>query len=75
MGNPIRDAQGNVVGAFLNTDELKRLEYALAKLEFFQQEEQDRANGVKRTYDGTNGRTTAEVLQLFRRLDEQAEGR
>ena len=74
MGQAIRDEKGNVVGYFLSEAEYRKWQYEVAKLEFDRQESLDKEAGVSREYDGTNGMTTAQVLDLFRKLDEQNGG-
>ena len=69
MGQELRGPDGKVLGYFVPTGEYERLLYDLAKAESARQAAEDRANGVTRGWDGTNGRTTADVLDLFRRLD------
>jgi hypothetical protein len=71
----IQDATGKVVGHFLPDKEYsvyRRAMYDMVKADFAKQEAEDRANGVVRQWDGTNGMTTAQVLALFQRLDREA---
>jgi hypothetical protein len=70
MSQAIRDEKGNVVGYFLSEGEYRKWQYELAKAEFDRQEAIDKEAGVSRVYDGSNGMTTAQVLDLFRKLDE-----
>ena len=74
MGQAIRDEKGNLLGYFLTEGEYRKWQYEMAKLEFDRQEAADKANGVAREYDGSNGMTTAQVLDLYRKLDEQNGG-
>lgn len=70
MIQTIRDEKGNVLGYFLPAAEYQKLQYELARQEFDKQDALDAAAGVTRKYDGTNGMTTAQVLEMFRKLDE-----
>lgn len=74
MGQELRDASGKVIGYFYTTDEYRKLEYELAKLESYRQEAEDRANGVTRTYDGTNGMSTKDAIAYLERLGREAKG-
>lgn len=74
MGEPMRDSQGRLLGYVLTEDEYRKLEYALAKLESYRQEAEDRANGVNRTYDGTNGMNTKDAIAYLERLGREAKG-
>jgi hypothetical protein len=72
MGQELRGADGQVVGYFYTADEYRKLEYALAKLESYRQEAEDRAKGVTRTYDGTNGMSTKDAIAYLERLGREA---
>jgi len=67
----VRDAAGNVVGHFLPDESYRRLIYDRAKAEFALEEAEEAAKGIVRTWDGTNGRTTAQVMEQLRNLEEQ----
>ncbi len=69
MGQELRGPDGKVLGYFVPTAEFEKWQYELALAESARQAAEDRANGVVRRWDGTNGRTTAEVLDLLRRVD------
>lgn len=68
MGQELRDSDGRVVGHFLTPEEYRRLMYDLAEAEFARRDAEDRANGIVRKWDGTNGMTTVEAI---RHLEEQ----
>jgi hypothetical protein len=70
----IQDSTGKVVGHYLPDEEYgvyRRAMYDMIKAESLRQEAEDKANGFVRKWDGTNGMTTAQVLELFRRLDRE----
>ena len=56
-------------------EEDRRLAIEEAKAFFAAQAAEDAAKGIVRKWDGTNGMTTAEVLAMFREMDEQAGGK
>lgn len=74
----IRAPDGTFVGHYLPAEAFRRMQYEWAKAEFARQDAEDAARGVARTWDGTNGRSTAEAIarleQLGRELAER-EGR
>ena len=72
MGQPIHDEKGQVLGYFLTEAEYTRLMYDWAKAEFAREEAEEAAKGIVRKWDGTSGKTTAEVLETLRKLAEQA---
>lgn len=72
----IRDASGKTVGRCIPEDEYLRMLYNEAKLSFALQEAEEAAKGIVRKWDGTNGKTTAEVLANLKKLaDDTAAGR
>ena len=75
MGHEIRSEDGKVLGHFFTDEEYRELMRDFIRMDFDRKEAIDRANGVVRKWDGTNGKTTAQVLELFRKLDEQGGGR
>jgi hypothetical protein len=70
----VRDADGKLVGRFLPESvyawQMQML-YDWAKGEFAREEAEEAARGIVRKWDGTNGKTTAEVMAGLRRLEEQ----
>ena len=69
----VRDKDGKLVGYFFSEQEYLRLQYDQAWEVFDLQRQLDEAKGVKRTYDGTNGMTTAEALAMLERLSREAQ--
>ena len=67
----VRDASGTRVGWFVPEEAYMRLLYDQAKAAFAQEEAEEAAKGIVRKWDGTNGRTTAEVIASLKRLEEQ----
>jgi hypothetical protein len=67
----LRDPDGTLVGQIVPGDAYTRLLYEWAKLDFARQEAEEKAAGVVRAWDGKSGKTTAEVLEGVRRLEEQ----
>lgn len=67
----LRDPDGTLIGQFVPGDSYTHLLYEWAKLDFARQEAEDAAAGVVRKWDGKGGRTTAEVLEGVRRLEER----
>jgi hypothetical protein len=65
----IRDESGKIVGRFLPEDQYRRMLYDWAKAEFAREEAEEAAKGIVRKWDGTNGKTTAEVLSGLRDLE------
>ena len=62
MGQVLHNDGGRVVGHYLTNAEFKQLVLAAAEAEFSRQEATDRANGVGRVWDGSNGKSTAEAI-------------
>jgi hypothetical protein len=69
----IRDTSGKLVGRFIPEDEYLRMIYNEAKLAFAAEESEEAAKGIVRKWDGTNGKTTAEVLANLKQLAERLE--
>lgn len=67
----LRSPDGGLVGYVLPTEAYRRMVYEWAKAEFARQDAEDAARGVVRKWDGTNGKTTAEVLASLRSLEEK----
>lgn len=65
----IRDEAGKLVGRFLPEEQYMRMLYDWAKAEFAREEAEEAAKGIVRKWDGTNGKTTAEVLASLRGLE------
>lgn len=69
----LRDASGKTVGRCIPEDEYLRMLYNEAKLAFALQEAEEAAKGIVRKWDGTNGKTTAEVLANLKKLADDTE--
>jgi predicted metal-dependent hydrolase len=65
----IRDTDGKLVGHYLPEEAYKRLLYDWANAEFAREEAEEAARGIDRKWDGTNGKTTAEVLASLKALE------
>lgn len=65
----IRDESGKVVGHYLPDESYRRMLYDWAKAEFAREEAEEAAKGIVRKWDGTNGKTTAEVMTSLRNLE------
>lgn len=68
MGTPLYDEKGQLLGYFVTPAQQREQEYELARVEAARREAEDRANGVVRKWDGTNGKTTAEAIAWLRSL-------
>ena len=66
----VRDADGRLVGHFLPDGDYMRLLYDSAKAEFARQETEE-ASGSVRRWDGSGGKSTAEVVASLRKLEAQ----
>ena len=67
----VRTPDGTLVGHFLTDAAYRQMQYEWAKAEFARQDAEDAARGVVRKWDGTNGRTTAQVVASLRALEER----
>jgi hypothetical protein len=67
----VRTPDGKLVGHFLPDEAYRRWQYELAKSEFAREEAEEAARGIVRKWDGTNGRTTAQVVASLRALEEK----
>ena len=67
----IRTPDGKLVGHYVPDEAYRRMQYELAKAEFDRQDAEDAARGVVRKWDGTNGKTTAQVLASLRALEDR----
>jgi hypothetical protein len=73
MGTPLYDEKGQLLGYFVTPTQLLEREYELARIEAARREAEDRANGVVRTWDGSNGKTTADAIAWLK-AQRAAEG-
>lgn len=67
----LRDPDGRLVGQFVPGDSYTHLLYEWAKLDFARQEAEETAAGIARKWDGKGGKTTAQVLEAARQLEER----
>jgi hypothetical protein len=68
----VRDETGKTVGWFVPEEEERlRRQYAEAKEAFAREEAEEAARGIVRKWDGTNGKSTAEVLAAIKALEER----
>lgn len=67
----VRTADGVLVGHFLPDEVYRRMQYEWAKADFAREEAEEAACGVVRRWDGTNGKTTAQVLASLRALEDR----
>jgi hypothetical protein len=71
----IRDESGKLLGHYLPDQSFRRMLYDWANAEFTREEAEETARGVVRTWDGTNGKTTAEAIEHLKSLwQRQAAG-
>ena len=64
MSKPIHDHAGKIVAHILDDAEYTRLLYDQAKYESTLREIEDAKKGIVRTWDGTNGLSTAEADRI-----------
>ena len=74
MGQPIYDKNGKVVFRVLSEDEFGKLTQEVVAGELAQQRLDDLAKGNEWKWNGTNGMSTAEVLAIFDRIEQDRKG-